>query len=179
MSFFKCPPDSADNCSMSENVAEFKKRLKKARTNAGLSQAQLAAACDASRQSGYDWENPDKKNIPTGPNLVRIALATNVRPEWLALGQGPIKDTGTTALTSNTSQIDEMAELVRLSFLDVQHVLDENNAALTPNDWADAAADQFRILYDLHFRDGLNGESLESAGKVMAVRGNVILAKFR
>jgi len=73
-------------------------------------------------------------------------------------------------------EIEGLAELVRLAFLEVDHVLDVEGMALKRADWAEALMVQFKILYGLKYDDELTGHALESAGQ--AVANNVIRADF-
>jgi len=60
-------------------------RIKKAREDRGLSQAALGKlAGGVSRNAVSQWESGD--TVPTGPNLVRIARALRLSPEYLSEG---------------------------------------------------------------------------------------------
>lgn len=77
---------------------EFKERLKIARKNAKMTQAQLAKAVETSQGSISDLESGRNKSTT---NLMQIANVLNVNPNWLATGEGEM--TAVPALQSNIS----------------------------------------------------------------------------
>lgn len=66
----------------------FGQRLKAARDHAGLTQADLEAKSGVGQQaiSKIERSNDQDSSLFT----VQLALACGVRPEWLALGEGPM-----------------------------------------------------------------------------------------
>ena len=63
-------------------------RMKKARKQAGFSQAALAEKLGVDRSAVSQWERQTPA-CPTFSHLVGIATATGVSFEWLATGRGP------------------------------------------------------------------------------------------
>lgn len=62
-------------------------RLRHARKIKGLTQVQLAKASGVKQATISEVETGESKS-PVGTNLVRLALALQVSPEWLATGKG-------------------------------------------------------------------------------------------
>lgn len=66
-------------------------RIKKARTDAGLSMEQLADRVGVKWQSVQQWERPPEKGknptIPRSHRLTSLAKALNVSEDWLLLGR--------------------------------------------------------------------------------------------
>lgn len=65
-------------------------RIRKARRNAGLSQAVLASLIGVQRSSISNWESVSRVS-PSMLNLIAAAQATRVNVEWLAAGRGPME----------------------------------------------------------------------------------------
>ena len=63
-------------------------RIKQARKDAGLSQAELALRLGVDRSAVAQWERQTAAG-PTVGHLIQIALAAGVSFEWLATGRGP------------------------------------------------------------------------------------------
>ncbi|WP_460764064.1 helix-turn-helix domain-containing protein [Lysobacter fragariae] len=63
-------------------------RIRKARSLAKLSQAELARRVGVKRSAVTQWEHP-AGTTPSVDHLVHIALETSARFEWLATGRGP------------------------------------------------------------------------------------------
>ncbi len=61
-------------------------RIKKARTEKGWSQSELARRMFVSQPSVADWESGRK--APHTKNLARLAMLLGVSVEWLATGRG-------------------------------------------------------------------------------------------
>lgn len=64
-------------------------RFRKARRLAKLSQSELAQLVGVRRSAVSQWEAPGGKR-PGMANLCAVAVANNVRLEWLATGRGPM-----------------------------------------------------------------------------------------
>lgn len=62
------------------------KRLKSARRDAGITQADLAAMLDVSQPTVNRWEGGDSE--PARAQIVALAKVLNATPEWLAFGRG-------------------------------------------------------------------------------------------
>jgi transcriptional regulator with XRE-family HTH domain len=62
-------------------------RIRKARTLAKLSQAELARRVGVKRSAVTQWEHP-AGTTPSVDHLIQIALQTQSRFEWLATGRG-------------------------------------------------------------------------------------------
>lgn len=62
-------------------------RIRRARTRAGLSQAELAARLGIRRSAVTQWEHPQGTR-PSVEHLIRIATETATGFEWLATGRG-------------------------------------------------------------------------------------------
>jgi transcriptional regulator with XRE-family HTH domain len=72
-------------------------RIRRARTNAGLSQTILATRIGIKRSAVTQWEHPHGTK-PSVEHLIRIATETGTGFEWLATGRGPsVLDPLTTA----------------------------------------------------------------------------------
>ncbi|MBF0148193.1 MAG: helix-turn-helix transcriptional regulator [Magnetococcales bacterium] len=69
---------------------DLNERFKTARKLAGISQLKLAEAVGCTRVAVTMWESGATKKIE-GTLLVRAAKTLNVRPEWLALGEEPMR----------------------------------------------------------------------------------------
>lgn len=67
-------------------------RIRKARTLATLSQAELARRVGVKRSAVTQWEHP-AGTTPSVEHLIQIALETGVQFEWLATGRGPSRST--------------------------------------------------------------------------------------
>lgn len=68
-------------------------RLKKAMTEAGISQAELARLCGVKPPSIHGWLSGKSKFL-RGENLLKAAKALNVSQQWLANGVGPMHPAG-------------------------------------------------------------------------------------
>lgn len=64
-------------------------RIQKARNHAGLKQGQLAERAGISQQAVSRLETGEQK---TTTDIVQIAVACGVRPEWLAMEEGEMVD---------------------------------------------------------------------------------------
>lgn len=67
-------------------------RLRHARKAKGLTQVQLAKASGVKQATISEVETGESKS-PLGTNLVKLALALHVSPEWLAAGKGQMVNT--------------------------------------------------------------------------------------
>lgn len=65
-------------------------RLREARKLRRMSQVQLAKAAGLKQPSISEIESGETKEI-SGPNLVTVAAALRVRPEWLVTGRGAME----------------------------------------------------------------------------------------
>lgn len=65
-------------------------RIRRARSAAKLSQAQLAAHTGVARSAVAQWERA-QCTTPSVEHLAQIAVSTGVRFEWLATGRGPAR----------------------------------------------------------------------------------------
>lgn len=74
-------------------------RIRVARRQARLSQAQLAAIVGVQRSAVSHWEAADGKN-PSVAHMREIAMALGVQFEWLATGRGAMPLSRETALDS-------------------------------------------------------------------------------
>ncbi len=63
-------------------------RIRKARSGANLSQAELARRIGVKRSAVTQWEHP-AGTTPSVEHLIQIALHTGSRFEWLATARGP------------------------------------------------------------------------------------------
>lgn len=63
-------------------------RIRKARSAAALSQAELARRIGVKRSAVTQWEHP-AGTTPSVDHLIQIAMETVVMFEWLATGRGP------------------------------------------------------------------------------------------
>ena len=82
---------------------EFKDRLKIARKNAKMTQAQLAKAVETSQGSISDLESGRNKSTT---NLMQIANVLKVNPNWLSTGQGEM--TAKPTIAELQAKINEM-----------------------------------------------------------------------
>lgn len=80
-------------------TSEFGKRLKEARRNAGLTQAQLAKKVGIGQSTVAELE----RTASGSSHVASIAAACNVSPMWLASGDGPMK----TGMDSNVRPVSE------------------------------------------------------------------------
>ncbi len=62
-------------------------RIRKARSAAALSQAEVGRRIGVKRSAVTQWEHPSG-TTPSVEHLIQIALETNVTFEWLATGRG-------------------------------------------------------------------------------------------
>lgn len=62
-------------------------RIRRARRDAGLSQAQLAKLMRVTRSACSQWEQPGG-TTPRGTRLQRLAALLGVSVEWIATGEG-------------------------------------------------------------------------------------------
>lgn len=63
-------------------------RIRRARTQTGLSQSELARRVGVKRSAVTQWEHP-RGTTPSVEHLIQIARETGTRFEWLATGRGP------------------------------------------------------------------------------------------
>jgi transcriptional regulator with XRE-family HTH domain len=63
-------------------------RVRRARTQVSLSQAELARRIGVERSAVTQWER-QQGTTPSVDHLVQIAVITGVHFEWLATGRGP------------------------------------------------------------------------------------------
>lgn len=63
-------------------------RIRKARSAAALTQAELARRIGVKRSAVTQWEHP-QGTTPSVEHLIQIALHTGMHFEWLATGRGP------------------------------------------------------------------------------------------
>lgn len=82
-------------------------RIRRARTQAGISQAALADVVGVQRGAVAQWERRCGSH-PSMHHLVAIAIATGVHLEWLGTGRGPMKP-GIEAW-ANSVRIDDFAQ---------------------------------------------------------------------
>lgn len=75
------------------DMSTLAERLVEARTEAGISQAELGRACGVTRSSVWQWENGYTSDMKM-EHIFKAADRLGVRDRWLALGQGPKKETG-------------------------------------------------------------------------------------
>ena len=68
-------------------------RVRKARVQATLSQAELARKVGVKRSAVTQWEHP-AGTTPSVDHLIKLALETGVNFEWLATGRGPTRCEG-------------------------------------------------------------------------------------
>jgi len=63
-------------------------RVRRARTSASLTQAELARRVGVERSAVTQWEHPNG-TTPSVDHLATVAMQTGVCFEWLATGRGP------------------------------------------------------------------------------------------
>lgn len=80
-----------NNASCSVNYMDFGKRLRTAREHAKLTQQELATASGVPQQTISKIERGDQD---TSSYTVHLAVACGVRPEWLAMEDGAMIQTG-------------------------------------------------------------------------------------
>ena len=68
-------------------------RIRRARSAAKLSQAQLAGMTGVKRSAVAQWERTEC-TTPSVEHLAQIAVSTGVQFEWLATGRGPAMPNG-------------------------------------------------------------------------------------
>lgn len=71
-------------------MTSLPQRIRRARTNAGLSQSALAERIGIKRSAVTQWEHPHGTR-PSVEHLIRIATETGTGFEWLATGRGSIE----------------------------------------------------------------------------------------
>lgn len=103
--------------------SEFKDRLKLARKNAKMTQAQLAKAVNTTQGSISDLESGRNK---TSTNTLQIANVLQVNPNWLATGEGEM-------LSNNIPQKSQSYEpsTSTIEFIETLKEM-EKNGELTP-----------------------------------------------
>jgi len=67
-------------------MSDLARKIKDARLEAGLSQAQVGKACGVTRMAVSQWEKEKDGTIPTGPNLLAFARAVGKDPSWFEPG---------------------------------------------------------------------------------------------
>jgi phage repressor protein C with HTH and peptisase S24 domain len=92
-------------------------RIKWAISEADMTPADLARARKVSRQAVKQWLSDE--TVPTGPNLVGIAIDTDVDPQWLATGRG--SPMGTT----KGSHVKRGSDKSESSVVEVSHLHDQ------------------------------------------------------
>lgn len=68
-------------------MATLGMRIRKARHQAAISQAELARRVGVKRSAVTQWEHPDGTR-PSVEHMLQVATETGVRFEWLATGRG-------------------------------------------------------------------------------------------
>jgi len=83
------------------------RRLRDARTRAGLTQVELAAAIGVTQSMISDIERGDTDDI-MGSNLIRAADALRVSPRWLMIGEdeGALPGAGHKSLAASVAGAD-------------------------------------------------------------------------
>ena len=99
-------------------------RIKEARLKAGLKQADIVRAVGVSSPTVSDWEGGKIKSIE-GENLIKLAKALRVSPEWLQTGKERTRLSVST--TSSYGLLEDNAELVGASN---EPILDSDEAML-------------------------------------------------
>lgn len=97
-------------------------RIKAARLEAGLTQQEVATEVGVSRAAVALWESNQSKTLK-GQNLVRVARALNVTPDWLLTGRGskhPIQLHPQDA--ASTGEIESVAIMVGKPHQDVRQI---------------------------------------------------------
>lgn len=69
-------------------MTSLPQRIRRARTQADLSQSALATRLGIKRSAVTQWEHPQGTR-PSVEHLIRIATETGAGFEWLATGRGP------------------------------------------------------------------------------------------
>ena len=80
-------------------------RIRRARTLAGLTQAELAQRVGVQRGAVAQWESP-YGNLPSMDHLIAIAVHTGVGLEWLGTGRGEPRPDN----TADIANLDERAQ---------------------------------------------------------------------
>lgn len=87
-------------------------RIRRARTAARLSQAELARRVGVKRSAVTQWEHP-AGTVPSMPHLLRIAIETGTCTEWLATARGPMRDDAAAPAPADDVDPDEREALAR------------------------------------------------------------------
>lgn len=83
-------------------------RIRRARSLAGLTQADLALRVGVQRGAVAQWESPNG-NLPSMDHLIAIAIQTGVSLEWLGTGRGePRAEEGAGAAEEDERAQDEV-----------------------------------------------------------------------
>jgi len=112
----------------------FGERLRMARRKAGLTQKQLGDAVGMTKGSISGLENGSSKN-PSAGNLLPIAKALGVNPEWLLTGKGNMRPPTPIDVESGSSVYDadgrtiDIAGLISSATPRTRQALTEINAA--------------------------------------------------
>lgn len=157
-------------------MQEFKDRLKMARKNAKVTQAQLAKLVGTTQGSISDLESGRNR---TTTNLVAIAGILNVNPTWLATGQGQMKPR--TSMAELQAQMDAIIAKDRAKTALKRDVLDIKIPVpviswVAAGSWTDSGEgvtleDCFETLPRPH--------NLSKDGFALVVRGESMLPEFR
>lgn len=86
---FRCFTENNPSCNLLKMNATLAERLQKARNHAKLKQGELAELAGISQQAISRLETGEQK---TTTDIVQIAVACGVRPEWLAMEEGDMVD---------------------------------------------------------------------------------------
>ncbi|MBX3711908.1 MAG: helix-turn-helix transcriptional regulator [Lysobacter sp.] len=83
-------------------------RIRRARTLAGLTQAELAQLVGVQRGAVAQWESPNG-SLPSMDHLIAIAQHTGVHLEWLGTGRGkPCPEAGQASPDTDERAQDEL-----------------------------------------------------------------------
>ena len=84
-------------------------RIRRARTAAKLSQAELARRVGVKRSAVTQWEHP-AGTVPSMPHLLRIAIETATCGEWLATARGPMQSGAEAPVAAEAGETGDPAE---------------------------------------------------------------------
>jgi SOS-response transcriptional repressor LexA len=84
-------------------------RIAKAIAASGKKKGEIATACGVANSAVTQWISGESKSLRP-ENLYALAKATGFRAEWLAIGEGPEKDSGE---ESNVNQVAQPSAMYR------------------------------------------------------------------
>lgn len=114
-------------------------RIKEARQEAGISNAELARAIGVKPASITLWENYSTKNLDAA-NCIKACEVLGIRPQWLMFGRGPKRAADSKLMQSVIATLEGLpeadlrrAEVLLRTFFEGMHSATQEREPLSPH----------------------------------------------